>query len=383
MDAAILATSYAPALRSSNDEIKKAAAQFEADSLFVKLINFVPVIVLILDKNRQAIFANQALMDTLLIDNADSFLGKRPGEILNCRHACENEAGCGTTEACRYCGAVNAILQAQKGKRAVEECRILVKGKKTNDALDLRVWATPFAHHQEQFTFYAVVNIADEKQKHFMERIFLHDIMNTATALRGFSDLIKEGAADEESKKEFLQLISFLSGHIVDQINAHRQLIAAEQNELVLAKKTIDSLQFITGLFNSYNRQEMLDNRKIKLDEAAQSIQFTSDETLLGRVVGNMIKNAIEASMPGETVTIGCFVADDKIHFQVSNPTYMPEKVRLQIFNRSFSTKGAGRGLGTYSMKYLTDKYLQGQISFISNEDKGTTFTAVYPLVLQ
>lgn len=54
--------------------------------------------------------------------------------------------------------------------------------------------------------------------------------------------------------------------------------------------------------------------------------------------------------------------------------------MRLQIFNRSFSTKSTGRGLGTYSMKYLTEKYLRGEMSFTSVEGEGTTFLARYPL---
>jgi signal transduction histidine kinase len=103
---------------------------------------------------------------------------------------------------------------------------------------------------------------------------------------------------------------------------------------------------------------------------------------LLSRVLGNMIRNAIEASSPGETVTIGCFGKDDKIHFWVHNPAYMPEGIGLQVFDRSFSTKGAGRGLGTYSAKYPTEKYLAGEISYTSSEEQGTTFTAVYPLSL-
>jgi signal transduction histidine kinase len=206
--------------------------------------------------------------------------------------------------------------------------------------------------------------------------------MNTASALRGFSDLIREGELDEAMEKEFMKRISFLSNRIIDEINAHRQLIAAEQNELVVTKTELDSLPFLAGLYDSYNRADMLNNRKLKLDDAAQSVKFASDETLLSRVVGNMIKNAIEASVPGEEVTVGCFEKDGSVHFWVHNPTYMPENIRLQVFNRSFSTKGAGRGLGTYSMKYLTEKYLQGKISFVSTEGAGTIFTAVYPATI-
>jgi sensor histidine kinase regulating citrate/malate metabolism len=54
----------------------------------------------------------------------------------------------------------------------------------------------------------------------------------------------------------------------------------------------------------------------------------------------------------------------------------MPPEVQLQIFQRSFSTKGKGRGVGTYSMKLLTERYLGGKLAFTSAAGEGTTFTA-------
>ena len=61
----------------------------------------------------------------------------------------------------------------------------------------------------------------------------------------------------------------------------------------------------------------------------------------------------------------------------------MPPKVQLQVFQRSFSTKGLGRGLGTYSMRLLTQRYLGGTVSFSSKEGEGTEFRARYPRVLR
>jgi sensor histidine kinase regulating citrate/malate metabolism len=52
----------------------------------------------------------------------------------------------------------------------------------------------------------------------------------------------------------------------------------------------------------------------------------------------------------------------------------MDKAVQLQIFKRSFSTKGKGRGLGTYSIKLLTENYLDGNAGFESREDIGTIF---------
>jgi sensor histidine kinase regulating citrate/malate metabolism len=57
----------------------------------------------------------------------------------------------------------------------------------------------------------------------------------------------------------------------------------------------------------------------------------------------------------------------------------MPLDTQLQIFNRSFSTKGGNRGVGTYSIKLLTERYLHGKVSFISSVETGTIFKVILP----
>jgi len=63
----------------------------------------------------------------------------------------------------------------------------------------------------------------------------------------------------------------------------------------------------------------------------------------------------------------------------VHNAAVMLPTVQLQIFSRSFSTKGNGRGLGTYSIKLISEKYLRGHVAFVSNANEGTQFTVRYP----
>ena len=93
-----------------------------------------------------------------------------------------------------------------------------------------------------------------------------------------------------------------------------------------------------------------------------------------------MIKNALESSNEGDKVTAGSRINENEIEFYIHNNVFMPDEVQLQIFQRSFSTKGTGRGLGTYSIKLLSEKYLRGKVLFESSEGNGTTFYARFPL---
>lgn len=373
-------TYFAPAERASSQDLRRQSGLF-IDAEITRLLDFVPVNIVILNGNRQVVFGNSTLLEMLQVADYTEIIGRRPGELFKCVNSDTTPGGCGTSSFCRYCGAVKATLKSiDEAIAAQDECHLLTHRERHEEALDLRVWTTPFEFADEHFVFFAVTDIADEKRKLFLERIFLHDIMNTAVALRGFSELISTGIVDGEQREDMMQRISFLSNHIIGEINAQKQLMAAEKSELVLEKKQIETLSFLEGLFGTYNRPDMLNRRILRIDESSENIVMTSDERLMSRVIGNMIKNALEASVPEETVTFGCSLKDEKVHFFVNNPTYMPENIRAHVFNRSFSTKGVGRGLGTYSMKYLTEKYLNGSISFETSEENGTTFTVVYPL---
>jgi sensor histidine kinase regulating citrate/malate metabolism len=58
----------------------------------------------------------------------------------------------------------------------------------------------------------------------------------------------------------------------------------------------------------------------------------------------------------------------------------MPDHVKSRIFQRSFSTKGQGRGIGIYSMRLITEQYLHGSVSFTSEKGAGTEFVVRLPV---
>jgi signal transduction histidine kinase len=132
-----------------------------------------------------------------------------------------------------------------------------------------------------------------------------------------------------------------------------------------------------------YQAHEVAQGRLIAIDSATQYVTFTSDPVLIERVLGNLVKNALEASQPGQTVTLSCYTTtDERVAFTVHNDGTMPRDVQLQMFQRSFSTKGEGRGIGSYSVKLFTERYLQGTAAFTTSADAGTTFTVSYPFEL-
>lgn len=377
MGSAKIHTDFAPAERASENEIRYQRTLFAGDLLTKQMLNAVPSMLLVLNPERQIVYANASVFETLGVKDGEreNVFGKRPGEVLKCIHAFETKGGCGTTVFCSACGAAKAILASQKNKSEIQECRIIQD--KTGDALDLRVRANPLKMADKLFTVFAVMDISNEKRRQFLERIFFHDILNTAGGLRGSAELIRDVSLEELD--EFKDIIVRLSNDLIEEIQAQRQLSAAESDELAAHPSAFDTIDILAETADLYTGHEVARGRDIHVQKDAWQGRLISDRTLLRRVIGNMVKNALEASKPGDTITLGCASNNDEVSFWVHNPGFIPMDVQLQIFQRSFSTKGSGRGLGTYSIKLLTERYLKGRVSFATSPKEGTVFSAACP----
>ena len=377
MSTDVVPTQFAPAERANADDLNRQIHYFQSIPLQCNVLDAVPGIVVVLNKHRQIVFANLALNNFVESIKENSPFGKRPGEVLHCVHALENAGGCGTTEFCSTCGAVRAILISQKGFANVQECLISRNGDLL--PLELSVSATPFILNEETFTIFAVTDISHEKRRRALERIFFHDVLNTANGLSLYINLLEKVSPQEQ--EEFKSTMGIITNKLIDEIKAQRDLASAENNEMKVIPSAIDSLKFLNEQCEIHRSLTFEENLKIRIDPNAVHVTLTSDPTILGRVLGNMIKNALEASQKDKIVTVGCNQQTDKVEFWVQNSTVMQRHVQLQMFKRSFSTKSPHRGLGTYSMKLLGEKFLHGKVDFISSLEEGTIFRLRLPLV--
>ncbi len=343
------------------------------DSLLTAVVDATEAFVAILDSAREIVFANQPLLDAF-DQNLIQALGLRLGALAGCQNADGSPDGCGTTPGCMECGANQAIKAAQAGRRLREECRIL---RRNGDPVDLAVTAVPLTIGEQDYTLLTAIDISDRKRRHSLERIFFHDIMNTASGVQGLSAMVRSVPGEE--RDELLDMLENASTQLIDEIAAQRELLAAEESELESHPQTVHSLQLLHTVVGLYSGHDVATEKRLRVDAASLDTEFTADPVLLSRVLGNLTKNALEASAPGEVVTLSCKQQDTWVEFAVHNPACIPPSEQVQIFQRSFSTKGSGRGLGTYSSKLITQRYLQGELDFTSDHERGTTFRARYP----
>jgi signal transduction histidine kinase len=373
------ATHFAPAERAEPGELGAARIALASNPLALALLEAMPYFGLVLNQQRQVIAANDKFIQALGVESGESLIGLRPGEIVQCIQAEIAPSGCGTAKACELCGAVNAILDCLKNKATVSrECRIRTRGVADGGALDLLVQASFLTLEARDFVFIALHDISSEKRRRVLERVFFHDVLNTAGGLLGLAELLLE-EDDPKTEDEYKNDIFRLSERVIEEISGQRQLSAAENGELQIKPVEISLPDLAREVGELYRHHNVGQERNLQTGPLPEA-PFKTDPALLRRVLGNLVKNALEAIPTGETVTISGEARGEEIMVSVHNPGVMPEEVRQQVFQRSFSTKGGfGRGIGTYSIKLFADHYLGGRVEFISREPEGTTFTVTLP----
>lgn len=245
--------------------------------------------------------------------------------------------------------------------------------------ISLKISFSPIVH--EDGEIFSVVGIFEDiSERKQIERFFFHDILNTAGNLRNCSEIINDDSLEIKDRDYFTKQILIMSNQIIEEIVSHRVILSSDKTEIKLKIVALNTLEFIKNIIINFKQMADKEYKKITISDNFVDLTFNTDRVLLSRIISNLIKNAIEASQTGGIISVGCSNGDGQIKLSVHNQTAIPEEIKSKIFHRSFSTKGAGRGIGTYSLKFLTEKYLNGKVFFTSNGEDGTTFYVNIPV---
>lgn len=322
-------------------------------SHFHILCQSMPVPVLVLDDQFRAVVANTRCLEMLGFENLEVMVGIRL--------------------------EISSPLRSDFGK-----CQRITSEKMAKPLGDVWIDAKLLALDRRNYYVVALTDLSQQKRQRSMQQLFFHDILNTAGGMQGISGVLLE--AEPEEASDLQSSVHNLAAQLVDEITSQRDFMAAENGDLEATSKPLSSNRFLQSLASTYCNHPSSGQRDIRILEPDGFVSFKSDPILLKRVLGNMVKNALEASVYPEVITLQSYRLEEKkgkpgrVVFSVHNPGHIPEENQRLIFQHSFSTKGVGRGLGTFSMRLLAEKYLGGQVSFTTDPATGTTFYITLPL---
>jgi Histidine kinase-, DNA gyrase B-, and HSP90-like ATPase len=366
-----------PSPRASRSEVLSQLRQARAAERVVGALEIASEPTAVLNEHRQVVFANSAFQELVGADGIEEMCGARPGEVLGCVNA---DQGCGDSPACRFCGAAQAIMETLRSAKPLQrECHIDGAAGDRTVAHDFLVRTTPFTLGGKPFVLLGLLDVSHQKRRLALERIFFHDILNTASSFKVHLELLKKEAGSDGAES-LIRRLEAICETLVEEIQGQKILLSAENGTLSVRRDLIESRAISAQIVAQLEGHQVAQGKSLAIAPFSESFAFVSDDSLVKRILENMLKNALEASPPGASVTLRFGKKEGKAFFEVHNVGCMEELVQRQIFRRYFSTKGQDRGLGTWSMKLLTEDYLGGSVSFRSSAEEGTTFALQLPL---
>ena len=359
-------------------------ARLKTNSLLKTVLESLPGPALVLNECRQVVAANGKAAAYLGAKDVAAVIGRRPGELLDCRDARRATDGCGTGEGCPYCKLGVALSDIQQGKATPleDECLVSSEGGRS---IEFAYRLSEMKLGDEGFVLVAMRDLGSEKRRQVLERSLVANLLDTADLVRSLADSTNEDAPPAEAgsgtgRTSRRERLSEASRALVEEAVFHQHLLAGEAGELQPLWAECPIGELLTDICEQSRRHADGEGRELVL-HCPPDLSVLTDRILLRRSVRNLVKNALEACARGEQVTVEARPGEDgSVEIRVHNPQVMPAEARLQVFKRSFSTKAAsGRGIGTHAARLFVQGFLHGQIGFTSAAPDGTTFWIKVP----
>ena len=221
-------------------------------------------------------------------------------------------------------------------------------------------------------------------------------IMSISGAAEGLADLVKEydsSIDDPEVNSQDHHDIAKDMFSWIEKIKEYTEymsdIITAVKGQAVTLSETenisfdLDELVKRVNILMKHELKSAVVYLNIHMNTDSKTI-IHGDVNSLVQVINNMISNAIQAYNGKEGENIDLILEKQNNNLIISIKDYgsgLPEKVKNKLFKEMITTKGKnGTGLGLY-MSYSTIKaHFNGDITFESEANKGTTFNITLPL---
>lgn len=221
-------------------------------------------------------------------------------------------------------------------------------------------------------------------------------IMSISGAAEGLTDLVKEydSSIDDpevnsqdhhdiaKDMNEWIVKIKEYTEYMSDIITAVKgQALTLSETENI--SFDIDELVKRVDILMKHELKNALIYMNVQM-KAPKTTKIHGDINSLVQVINNMISNAIQAYNGKTEQNIDLILEKSNGNLIISVKDYgcgLPQKVQDKLFKEMITTKGKnGTGLGLY-MSYSTIKaHFNGNITFETEEGKGTTFNIILPL---
>jgi PAS domain S-box-containing protein len=203
-----------------------------------------------------------------------------------------------------------------------------------------------------------------------------------ATMLSSLSLVTRYGETNEKEKQtKHVQRIKNSINHLTDILNDLLSVSKLEEGKITQKPERISICEFTGDIITEL---KPLAGNEIKLHFNCNCTEpVLIDPKLLRHILFNLISNGIKYSPSGKSVTITAELRSDELTISVQDQGIgIPEEDQKHLFTRFFRGRNAGHIPGTGLGLHIVARHVElmnGSVTFLSNENQGTTFTLRFP----
>ncbi len=209
-----------------------------------------------------------------------------------------------------------------------------------------------------------------------MAKQVAHEIKNPLTPMRLTVQSFQRKF--DPNDDNIFQKVQEYSDTLIQQIDTMSSIASAFSNFAQMPaqkSETLDVVKIVGLALDIFNEDYII------FPSEKEEIIAKFDRTQLIRVVTNLVKNGIQAIPEGRTpkIIVDVFTENDNVVITVAdNGVGISEENTKKVFEPKFTTKTSGMGLGLAMVKNIVETY-KGNITFTSQEEKGTIFKVRFP----
>lgn len=223
------------------------------------------------------------------------------------------------------------------------------------------------------------------RAKNHVDRIMRHDLKNPLTVVITNPFILKNAQSIGEMELEMLEQIEVAGYTMLNMINSSMDMYKIERGTYhakLVPFDLVKSLRLPLKQFSVMAEENRL-NLAVTLDgnpiDETSSCMVTGVELLCYTALSNLIRNAMEASPDGGTISIA-LEKGDVCTVVISNQGAVPHALRDTFFEKyATADKEGGTGLGTYSAKLFIET-IGGGIEMTTSSEAGTQITVQIPV---
>ena len=294
-----------------------------------------------------------------------------------------------------YPGERDTFQQEVEKKGSVRDYEVKFK-KKNGTEMDCILTSTVRRSAEDDILGYQGI-IRDVTEQNRIERLrddvhrmMRHDLKSPLVGIVGLAGLLLKGDNLTEQQRKETSMIQELGERMLGFIDRTRDLFQMEEDSYELNAQEVNLLGILgrierelkpLALRKKANLVFTLFGRPINLET---EYVILGEETLLEIMFANLMKNGIEASPEGDTISVSIDTVERpgqmRFHLiDIHNMGVVPTDIREKFFE-PYTTKGkeGGTGLGTHNALLVVRTH-KGDISFTTAEEEGTHVTVRLP----